>query len=41
MGLVAYSLVSFSFWSEVRKAKAALRDGLGCSEIDGRKSLVR
>lgn len=41
MGLFAYSLVRVSFWSEVRKAKAALREGLGCSEIEGHRSLVR
>lgn len=41
MGAVAYSLVSFSFWSEVKKARALLREGLKCGEVEGPNRLVR
>ncbi len=41
MGFFAYALISFSFWSEVKKARALLREGLSCREIEGPNRLVR
>jgi hypothetical protein len=34
MALFAYGLVSISFWSEVKKARLLLRDGLGLADTD-------
>lgn len=41
MGLFGYSIMSFAFWSEVRRAKALLREGLKCAEVGGSNRLVR
>lgn len=38
MALLAYAVVSFS---EAKKARALLREGLGCHEIEGANRLVR
>jgi hypothetical protein len=34
MALFAYGLMSLSFWSEVKRARALLREGLGISDAD-------
>ena len=39
--LVAYTMISISFWSEVRKAKILLSECLGCKEAKPESSLVR
>ncbi len=41
MTLAGYLLMSVSFWSEARKARALLVEGLGCRETDGQNRLVR
>jgi hypothetical protein len=41
MVLIGYLLVSLSFWSEVRKARALLVEGLGAREAKARNPLVR
>ncbi|SRR6266498_1933620 len=42
IGLFGYALVSISFWSEAKKARALLREGLGCHEVVDRPNrLVR
>ncbi len=41
MAAFGYALVSWSFWSEVRRAKALLRDGLGWAEVRPSNRLVR
>lgn len=41
MMLIGYSLVSVSFWTEVRKARRALSAGLGCREAEPGNRLVR
>lgn len=39
--LVVYSLMSLSFWTQANKARAALRDRLGCREAETANRLVR
>jgi hypothetical protein len=41
MFLFGYGLMSFSFWSEVRKARQALCEGLGCREVEPGHPMVR
>lgn len=41
MAAFGYALVSWSFWSEVNRAKGLLREGLGCTEVRGSNRLVR
>jgi hypothetical protein len=41
MLLAGYALVSVSFWTEVRKARRALREGLGCRDEEPGNRLVR
>jgi hypothetical protein len=41
MMLAAFGLVSVSFRSEVRRARRALCEGLGCQEVDHERRLVR
>ncbi len=41
MGLLGYTLMSVAFWSEVKKARALLREGLRCGEGGGSNRLVR
>ncbi|ABS27850.1 hypothetical protein Anae109_3670 [Anaeromyxobacter sp. Fw109-5] len=41
MMLTGYSLMSFFFWTEVRKARRILCEALGCREVEAVKRLVR
>jgi hypothetical protein len=41
MVLAGYALVSVAFWTEVRKARRALREGLGCREDEPANRLMR
>lgn len=41
MLLAGYSLVSISFWMEVKKARRALAEGLGCREVESSNRLIR
>jgi len=41
MVLAGYALVSVSFWTEARKARRALSEGLGCREAHSASRLVR
>jgi hypothetical protein len=41
MMLAGYALVSVSFWTEVRKSRCALCEGLGCREVESGNRLVR
>jgi len=41
MVLVGYAGVSVAFWTEVKKARTALREGLGCRDVDPPNRLMR
>jgi len=41
MVLAGYAGVSVAFWTEVKKARSALREGLGCRDVDSRNRLLR
>jgi hypothetical protein len=41
MAIVAYAMMSVSFWAEVKKAKVLLCECLGCREVGTARRLVR
>jgi hypothetical protein len=41
MVLAGYLTMSFAFWAEVKKARLALCEGLGCREVEPGTRLMR